>query len=142
MRFVTSLVLYLLLFNLIGIVLSKKDERSSCGKDCQDQDETKSGSCPMRTVLNFIGYGTAAYVFGTYGVPFLLGQMGFGTAGIIGKSVAAWWQASGYYPAVFSTIQSASVTGTAASIVTKTGVLAAGVKSYFTSCDSKESKKK
>jgi hypothetical protein len=63
--------------------------------------------------------------------------MGFTATGVIGGSFAASWQSFGIAPGLFSTIQSASMTGAAAATTTKMGVLAAAVKNLFSSCDDK-----
>lgn len=134
MRFTVFLVLFLLLtyssaidsINLKDIGLQKVcDELELSADQCRLADKT----------LKFLGYGGLAVATGIYGVPFVLAKLGFSATGIVGGSVAAWWQATGIAPALFGAVQSTSMTGTAAALVTKLGVTASAVKSYFSSCD-------
>ena len=45
--------------------------------------------CYADKALTFFGYGGLAVAAGTYGVPFVLAQLGFSATGVIGGSVAA-----------------------------------------------------
>lgn len=111
----------------------------SLQKICDELDMSADQCCYADKALKFLGYGGLAVAAGTYGVPFVLAQLGFSAGGVIGGSVAAWWQSMGVAPGLFSVIQSTSMTGGAATLVSKLGVTASAVKSYFSSCDTAQS---
>jgi hypothetical protein len=78
-----------------------------------------------------IGYGSIAALAGLYGVPTVLGWVGFKATGVAVGSWAAWWQSTQVAPTVFATIQSASVTGAASALVTKIGLATVAGKAYI-----------
>jgi hypothetical protein len=138
MRFTTFLVIFLLLSYPL-LIDSITFNNISLQKIC-DQLELTADQCDMADkALKFLGYGGLAVAAGTYGIPFVLAKLGFSAAGIVGGSLAAWWQSTGIAPSLLATFQSASMTGTAAAITTKMGVIAAAVKSYSSSRDTKTS---
>jgi hypothetical protein len=138
MNFTTFFVIFLLL-SYSPVIRSASSEDSYFQQACDQLNLSVDQCCVADKVLKFLGYGGLAAATSTYGIPFVLGKLGFSTVGIAGGSFAAWWQSTGLAPGLFATIQSFSMTGAAASIMTKIGVSAAGVKSYFSSCDVKTS---
>lgn len=138
MRFMVYVILFLLLTHsplISGINL----KNISLQKICDELGMSTDQCCYADKALKFLGYGGLAAAAGTYGVPFILAQLGFSATGVIGGSIAAWWQAMGIAPGLFSAIQSTAMTGAAAALTTKLGVTASAVKSYFSSCDSAKS---
>jgi len=131
-------VIYLL-FSYPPIIDSITLKNISLQKICDELELTDEQCCTADKALKFLGYGGLAVAVSTYGVPFVLAQLGFTATGVIGGSLAAWWQSVGIAPSVFATFQSTSMTGAAANIMTKIGISAAALNSYFSSCDVKTS---
>jgi hypothetical protein len=136
MRFTAYLVIFLLI-SYSPLISSISFKNISLQKVCDDFELSADQCCIADKALKFLGYGGLAAAAGTYGVPFVLAQLGFTATGVIGGSLAAWWQSVGIAPSVFATFQSASMTGAAATMMTKIGISAAALKSYFSSCDVK-----
>ena len=112
--------------------ISMKD--ISLQKVCDELELTDDQCCLADKTMKFLGYGGLAVAVGMYGIPFVLAELGFSTVGVVGGSFAAWWQSVGVAPTLFSAVQSTSMTGGAAALVTKLGVTASAAKSYFSSC--------
>jgi hypothetical protein len=138
MRFTVLLAIYLLL-SYSPLVSSITFKNISLQKVCDDLELSPDQCCMAEKALKFLGYGGLAAAASIYGIPFALGQLGFSTGGIVGGSLAAWWQAAGTAPHLFAMIQGASMTGAGTVLMAKIGVSAAAWKSYFSSCDTKVS---
>ncbi|CAF0964774.1 unnamed protein product [Adineta steineri] len=148
MHFVTSnvtsvfFIIFLLIspLKLITATTSDNDENKSSflREVCSRLNLNEDHCCILGKSSTFLGYAATAAAVGTVGIPALLGTMGFSATGITGGSWAAWYQATYGIGPAFSWLQSVSMTGTAAAVVTKTGLLAASIKSYFFSGDCKK----
>jgi hypothetical protein len=138
MRFTASLVI-LLLLSYPPLISSISFKNISLQKLCDELELSTDQCCMADKALKFLGYGGLAAAAGIYGVPFVLAKLGFSATGIIGGSLAASWQSAGIASHLLATVQSASMTGAAASFFTKLGVSTAAIKSYFSSCDVKTS---
>ena len=138
---VAAIFLSFLLLSHSFILAFANDDDSYFHQICESIGLSGNACCAADTALKVLGYGGLAFAVGTYGVPFVLAKLGFASVGIASGSVAAFWQASGKLPSIFSALQSGAMSGAAASISSKVGVGLAVVKSYCTGCDKKESKK-
>ncbi len=136
MRFTTFSLIWLLL-SYPPLISSSIFTNIGLQKICDEFKLSTDQCCRADKALQIVGYGGVAVAAGTYGVPFVLAKLGFTATGIIGGSIAAWWQSTGIASSVFSAVQSASMTGAAAGMMTKIGVTAAAVNSYFSPCDGK-----
>ena len=106
----------------------------SIQKVCDELELSDDQCCLADKAMKFLAYGSLAFAAGSYGIPFFLTKVGFSAVGVVGGSFAAWWQSVGVAPTLFSAVQSTSMTGGAAALVTKLGVTASAAKSYFSSC--------
>ncbi|CAF0933078.1 unnamed protein product [Adineta steineri] len=148
MHFVTSnvtsvfFIIFLLIspLKLITATTSENDKNNSSflQKVCSRLNLNEDQCCILGKSSTFLGYAAIAGAVGTMGIPALLGTMGFTATGIAGGSWAAWYQATWGVGTAFSWLQSVSMTGAAAASVTKIGLLAGGIKSYFFSGDCKK----
>ena len=136
-----ALLVIFLLLSQSPSMRSASSEDSYAQQLCGKLGWTVEQCCTADKFLTFPGYGGLAAAAGTYGIPFVLGQLGFTAGGVVAGSVAAGWQSTGIAMKAFATLQSVSMTGTLAAVTTKVGVLTAAAKSYFSSCNSKSSSK-
>lgn len=131
MRFTAFFVIFLLLSHSTFV------NSISLKEICDQLGFSDSQCCLADKTLKAVGYGGLAAAASTYGIPFVLTQLGFSATGIIGGSLAAMWQSTGIATGVFSAIQSTAVTGTAAAIVTKISAALAGFAGYNMPCNTK-----
>jgi len=140
-------IIFLLVSPLTSVVATTphnddKDDLSFLQQVCSKLGLNEDQCCKLSKVSSFAGYAATAAAVGTVGIPALLASMGFTTTGITAGSWAAWYQSTYGIGTAFSWLQSVSMTGTAAAAVTKLGVAAAAVKSYFFGSDCKKTSAK
>jgi hypothetical protein len=135
-------IIFLLVSPLPSIVATsahnEQDDSSFLQQVCSKLGLNEDQCCTLSKTSEFAAYAATATAVGVYGVPALLAYMGFTATGITAGSWAAWYQATYGVGTAFSWLQSVSMTGVAASAVTKIGVGAAALKSYLFSDDCKK----
>jgi hypothetical protein len=129
-------IIFLLVSPLTSVVATTphddgKDNLSFLQQVCSKLGLNEDQCCKLSKASSFAGYAATATAVGTVGIPALLASMGFTTTGITAGSWAAWYQSTYGVGTAFSWLQSVSMTGIFAATVTKVGVVAAAVKSYF-----------